>query len=117
MSDESPFCEPFEAANGKDVESGLLDDLAERLRLAVAVLVGEGHVLVADGARGGDRLSRMLGAKEAGDVHAHVGLRQVFPHQTAARHRVAHVAPKFPVGGSRVNVGATGPLAQRVDEC
>ena len=60
---QSPHSKFFKSADFLDIESGLLHDLAERLRVGLAVVVHERHVCVADGARGGDRLSRLLGAK------------------------------------------------------
>ena len=63
MPNQSPLGKFLKSADGQDIESGLLHDLAERLRVGLAVVVHEGHVSVADGARGGDRLSRLLGAK------------------------------------------------------
>ena len=50
------------------------------------------------------------------NIHAHVGFRQIHAHQSTACNSVAHVAPKFPIRATTIDVDATRPRAEGVDD-
>ena len=73
------------------------------------------HGIITDGADKLDRRTGFLCFEPCVDVDADVGFGEVLAVQTAAGHGVAQVRAELPVGSTRVNIRAAGPITERID--